>query len=323
MIGVFTPAYEYVDGQLSEFLGSRLADVISEVDGPLRVALVLYFVLYGFAILRGSISEPLMDGAQRAVKLSFIYVVATTAAYSQTVTEPIFTVLPNGLASAIAGADAPSIGHAFDDFLGRGFDLASRTAQSASVTDPGPYLVALLIYAATVITSGLGFGITIISKVALALLIALGPIFIACSVFEATRRFFFGWLAQCINYIVLFVLIITVLQLVLDLVVQQWGAIESQAIPSSGGLLFTAFSILGAVFFLHTPAIASGIAGGRRDGYSGLRRAGGFASGAVSSTASKAAAAVGRSRPSSRSNHGKTGGSIRHSRPRLPASRAA
>ena len=79
---IFAPAYTYIDGQLDTFLGARLSDVIAQVAGPLRIALVLYVMLYGVAILRGSISEPITDFAVRSVKLGFIYVLATTAAYS-------------------------------------------------------------------------------------------------------------------------------------------------------------------------------------------------------------------------------------------------
>ena len=94
---------------------------------------------------------------------------------------------------------------------------------------------------------------------------ALGPIFVACALFDATRRFFFGWLSQAVNYLVLFALIITVFQLILSLVAQQWGNIDSSD-PMAGGLLFVALCLLGAIFFLQTPAIAAGIAGGASAG---------------------------------------------------------
>ena len=66
---IFAPAYTYIDGQLDEFLNTRLSSVMGQVSGPLRLALVLYVILYGIAILRGSISEPLTDFAVRSVRL--------------------------------------------------------------------------------------------------------------------------------------------------------------------------------------------------------------------------------------------------------------
>jgi len=85
------------------------------------------------------------------------------------------------------------------------------------------------------LAAALGFGVVLVAKLALALLVALGPIFIACALFDATRRFFFGWLSQAVNYLVLFALMIVIFQLVLSLVRDQWGSIQG-ADPMIGGL---------------------------------------------------------------------------------------
>ncbi|HEX7887030.1 MAG TPA: type IV secretion system protein, partial [Phenylobacterium sp.] len=262
---IFQPAYAFVDGKLDVFLNERAASVISEVSGPLRVALVLYVLLYGFAILRGSISEPFMDFVIRSVKLAFIYMLATTVAYSTYVTDPLFNVLPDTLARAISGGGVPDVGSAFDQFFSRAAYLAEKITKEASPIDFAPWILAAVVYVIGALAAALGFGVVMIAKVALALLVALGPIFIACALFEASRRFFFGWLSQAVNYLVLFALIITVFQLILSLVSQQWGQIDGQD-PMAGGLLFIALCLLGAIFFLQTPAIAAGIAGGASAG---------------------------------------------------------
>jgi type IV secretion system protein VirB6 len=263
---IFGPAYTYVDGQLSSFLGTGLGNVLAAVRGPLLVALTLYVVLYGYAIFRGAITEPVMDGVVRLVKLCFIYTVATTVAYNDYVTQPLFTDLPNWLAGAISGGPVTSLGSSFDKFLARGFDLATSITDTATIVDPSPYITAGIVIVATVIVTGLGFGIVMIAKVALALLVALGPIFIACLVFDASRQFFFGWLKQGVNYLVLFAIIIVIFEMILALVDVQWGSINSQADPEMGGILFTALCILGGIFFLQTPNIAAGIAGGAATG---------------------------------------------------------
>lgn len=300
---IFAPAYTYIDGQLDTFLGARLSDVIAQVAGPLRIALVLYVMLYGVAILRGSISEPITDFAVRSVKLGFIYVLATTAAYSSWVTQPLFHVLPDTLAQAISGSTATNIGSSFDKLLGYGGALAQKTSDTGNVANIGAYVVAGIIYIVTVLATALGFGVAMIAKVALALLVALGPIFIACALFDATRRYFFGWLSQAVNYLVLFALIITVFEMVLALVQQQWPSIDGQSNAEVAGMLFSALCILGAIFFLQTPAIAAGIAGGASAGLSDFGAAG-------------AALMKGKSAPSSSPAAipapAQTGGSIRH-----------
>ena len=51
----------------------------------------------------------------------------------------------------------------------------------------------------------------------------------------------------------------------LSLVRDQWGSIQGSD-PMIGGLIFIALCLLGAIFFLQTPAIAAGIAGGASAG---------------------------------------------------------
>lgn len=308
---VFTPAYTYIDGQLDTFLNGRLSSVIAQVSGPLRVALVLYVILYGVAILRGSISEPITDLAVRSLKLGFIYMLATTAAYSSWVTQPLFHTLPDTLAQAISGGTATNIGGSFDKFLGYGGELAEKISKNAGV-DIGAQVVAGVIFLVTVIATALGFGVTLIAKVALALLVTTGPIFIACALFSATRRYFFGWLSQGVNYLTLFALIITVFELVLALVQQQWPSIDGQANAEVAGMLFCALCILGAIFFLHTPSIAAGIAGGAAVGIADFATAAaGLASaGRGAPSTAPPPAAAGRSGGSVSPSAARAGGSI-------------
>lgn len=258
---VFSPAYAFIDGKLDEFLNAGASRMLAEVAGPLRVALILYVLLYGFAILRGAIAEPMMDFAVRSVKLALIAMLATTAAYGEWITQPLFHVLPDTLARGISGAAAGDAGAAFDQFFGRAAYLGQKTAKETTPMNWLPLLVSGSVFVIGALAAALGFGITVLSKVALALLVALGPIFIACALFEATRRYFFGWLGQAVNYLVLYALILAIFQLVLTLVSDQWGRIDGQD-PVVGSLIFIALCLLGAIFFLQTPAIAAGIAGG-------------------------------------------------------------
>lgn len=269
---IFAPAYSFIDGKLDTFLDAGASRVIAEVAGPLRLALVLYVLLYGVAILRGAISEPVMDFAARSVKLAIIYLLVTGPAYGDWVTQPLFHALPDTLARAIAGADSGDAGQGFDQFFARAAYLGQKAARETSPMNWVPLVVSGAVFVIGALAAALGFGIVTLAKVALALLIALGPIFIACALFESTRRYFFGWLSQAVNYLVLFGLIIAMFQLVLALVGDRWAAIDGQD-PVVGGLIFIALCLLGAIFFLQTPAIAAGIAGGASLGLADFRNA--------------------------------------------------
>ena len=250
---IFTPAYDYVDGRLEALLAERLGAVLAESAPAIRAALVLYVLLHGFSILRGAIAEPVMEFMVRSLKLAVIAALAGAPAYQDYVTAPLFHILPQTVARAISGGTAPDIGAAFDQFYARAAYLAEDLNETAAI----------------------GFGIVLMAKVALALLIALGPFFVACALFEATRRYFFGWLGQAVNYIILFGLILAVLQLVFGVVADQWPQIEGGD-PVAGGLTFVALCLLAALFFFQTPAIAAGIAGGAHAGLSDFAAATGL-----------------------------------------------
>lgn len=260
---VFSPAYAFIDGRLAALLGDRVGSVMGAVQPVLMTAVVLYVVLYGYAIIRGSIDEPIMDFIVRAIKLVFIVAIATTGAYNQYVTGPLFTDMPNWLASAVTGGAAGNAGAPFDQMLAMGLNTGERISEASSPIDIADHLTALLVIGVALLAAGIGFGIFMIAKVALALLITLGPIFIACLVFEPTRRFFYGWLSQAVNYLVLFALMIVVFQIIVDLVFAHYGGVED---PVMQGYLFMALSFLGVIFFLQVPVMASGIAGGAAAG---------------------------------------------------------
>jgi type IV secretion system protein VirB6 len=287
-VAIFGPAYTFVDGKLDGFLGAGAGRVIAEVSGPLRLALVLYVLLYGIAIVRGAISEPILDFAVRSLKLAAIYFLATSATYADWITQPLFHVLPDTLARAISGTTSGDAGAAFDQFFDRAAYLGDKVAKEGTPLDWTPFLMSGAVFVIGALAAALGFGIALLAKVALALLVSLGPIFIACALFEATRRYFFGWLSQAVNYLVLFALIIAIFQLILALVGSQWSDIDSGD-PMTGALAFVGLCLLGAIFFLQTPAIAAGIAGGASAGLAdfgnaaamGLRGQAPFSSGAT------------------------------------------
>lgn len=260
-VQIFEPVHAFVDARLSGVLVERAGAASAAVAGPLRAALVLYIVLYGYAIFRGAIAEPVVDFSIRSLKLVFIYAIAATPAYSAYVTAPLFSTLPDELAQAVTGGQASSVGAAFDEVLNYGGYLGARNFAAASIADPGPWIVGGVVMICGAVAAALGFGVTLLAKIALALLVALGPIFIALALFEATRRWFFGWLSQGVNYLVLFALALTLAQLTLDLVRSQWSNIEGQH-PVVGGVIFMALCALAGFFFLQLPTLSTGIAGG-------------------------------------------------------------
>lgn len=98
--------FSFVDGQfktpLENFISTGTSNIANWVSGPLTAALTLYVVLYGYLVLRGSVQEPILEFAFRAIKLAIIVMLVRNASDYQTyVTNIFFDTLPKEIAEAL------------------------------------------------------------------------------------------------------------------------------------------------------------------------------------------------------------------------------
>ncbi len=177
---------------------------------------------WGYLQLTGQIEEPFVAGLKRIVMLAVVLGVTLNLWLYNTVIVDTFYKAPAQLAAAVVGAGDPvgtidaiwesggtvagnlwTKGHAFSGF---GFLLAAAVVWC---------LIGLLcVYAMFLIA---------LSNIALAVLLALGPLFIAMLFFDSTRRLFSAWIAQLANYALITILTVMVAALLLQ-VVQSYAA---------------------------------------------------------------------------------------------------
>jgi len=103
-----------------------------------------------------------------------------------------------------------------------------------------------------------------LSGIALAVLLALGPLFITLLLFDATRRFFEAWLAQLTNYALITILTVLVAALLLQ-VVESYAAqtaARGTAIATVDALNMVLVAVLVFLLLRQIMPIASGLAGG-------------------------------------------------------------
>jgi type IV secretion system protein VirB6 len=103
-----------------------------------------------------------------------------------------------------------------------------------------------------------------LSNIALAVLLALGPMFIALLFFDATKRIFSAWIAQLANYALITVLTVMVAALLLQ-VVQSYAAqtaARGSAILTVDALHMVLVAVLVFLILRQVMPIAAGLAGG-------------------------------------------------------------
>lgn len=127
----------------------------------------------------------------------------------------------------------------------------------------GMYFLALIIWGITAAITGYSAFLLILSKAALTVLLALGPVFIILLLFPATQKFFEGWMGQVCNFIILVVLSVALIKIMLSL----FGAFLNLALadPSVNivGTLYVLISgIISILILRQAPQIAMALGGG-------------------------------------------------------------
>src|SRR3546814_152421 len=200
--------FNFLDNQfttpLQNFISSGTSGISAWVTGPLTAALTLYVMLYGFLILRGSVQEPIMDFAFRAMKLAIILMLVRNAGeYQIYVTEVFFETLPKEVSEALNTGGAPSAS-TFDSLLDRGQESANDIwGQSAWLVDPLTSFAGLVVVLVTFVVASIGFVVSLYARVALAIILAIGPLFIALVMFPSPRHFTAACIALAFTFLFL------------------------------------------------------------------------------------------------------------------------
>lgn len=298
--------FSFVDGQfkspLETFISSGTANIATWVSGPLTAALTLYVVLYGYLVLRGSVQEPILEFAFRAMKLAIIVMLVRNASEYQTyVTGLFFETLPKEISEALNSGTAPSAS-TFDSLLDKGQKGAQEIwARASWPVDIVTGIGGMMVIGASFIVAAIGYIVSLYARLALAIVLAIGPIFIALAMFQPTRRFTESWIAQLANFVILQVLVVAIGSLLITCVDTTFTAIESYTDVLMRPIALCAICLAALYVFYQLPGIASALAAGGASltyGYGAARDA---HESTIALAASHSARALGRgARPVSR-----------------------
>ena len=306
---VFTTMFDALNSALGGIVG-KYAAVTAIVAPALRIGIVIYISLLGYAIMRGAVQYPFREYAYRGCQLAFLYF-AVTSLYGAQIGMFALGGLPGQFASALGGAEVGGLGGFYDKLAGSGFVAADtmrtiadnyQRAHTGVFPDIGyAVLSSVMVFAVIVLTivcAAIGFVISAFGLFALALLSVVGPLFVAALLFESTRGYFFAWLGACINYLMLIVF-----ALVLTLFLTQIGDTILTTISENDDIVFVAvkaiaFYLLGFFFFLQIPSLAASLGGGgpalANQFASALAAAGGFVVGRSASGTRATSQAIAR-----------------------------
>lgn len=266
--------YERIFTELSAALSSYVNEVAASVIGaitPVATSLFLiYVMLWGWAMMRGAISEPVTDGISRIVRLALIGGIALNLGRYNAYLSDLLWQSPDAFASHVASgySDEGSNAQYLDKLLGKIFDFGNaywEKAMAPTIPNLGLLAVAIAIYAVGIFATGYAAFLLALAKMALAILLGIGPLFVLFIIFEPTKRLFDAWIGQALNYGFLIVLTAATIKLMLTIIAKYLGdvtvmvsedAYVNQAVPA------ILLCLIAGLMLMQLPSISSALGGG-------------------------------------------------------------
>jgi type IV secretion system protein VirB6 len=217
-VGFFAAFWSWLNGQLATYIGDNTARLAAALEPVVVTLATVYIITWGYLQLTGRVEEPFTTGLRRIVTLAAVLGIALRLWLYNSVVVDTFYRSPAQLAAAMVGATDPV--STVDALWNQGGTVASLLWNRGSVLlgDLGFYIAGAVVWILVGILCVYTMFLIALSSVALAILLAIGPLFIVALLFEHTRRLFAAWVSQLANYALITILTVLVAALLLQIV---------------------------------------------------------------------------------------------------------
>ena len=231
-MGFFAEFNAWLTALLDDYIHQYTVQMATLLEPALVTLGTLYVLIWGFLHIAGRIEEPVLEGLKRIAILALVFGVGLDLWLYDTVIVETFYRAPAALAGNLVGAD--DFVTIVDTILFRGDDVATALLAKAGVFHGNFsfYFAGIAVYVVIVITAVYTMFLLTLSRIALSVLLAIGPLIIPLFLFQSTRRFVEAWFAQLATYAFVAVLAGLVAALMMHLIDQA----AAQAEAAGGGI---------------------------------------------------------------------------------------
>ncbi len=185
-------AVDCIASGVSEQAFNRLFGTEGQLAFALTILLGLYVGFFGISLMLGRSNLSVRALLPKMMTLGLVLTFATSFVAFSTIFYNIFIGGPDQIAGILTGVQGESATAVFAQKLDVVFmaiqQASGDTKDISAFSPPGMmWIGAMLLLLGTV-------GLLVTARIALALLLALGPIFVVLALFEGTRGLFTGWL---------------------------------------------------------------------------------------------------------------------------------
>jgi type IV secretion system protein VirB6 len=230
-VGFFAEFSAWLNALLANYIAANTATLAAALEPALVTLAVVYVMIWGYLQLTGRIEEPITAGVRRIGVLAVVLGVALHLWLYNSIIVDTFFNAPSALAATVVGAFDPV--RIVDQILFSGGDTATLLLQKGGFLHGLSYTIAgCVVYLIVGLTAIYTIFLLSLSRIALSVLLALGPLFIGLLFFETTKRFFEAWIAQLANYALITILTVLLAALMLTLI----ATAANQAAQAGGGI---------------------------------------------------------------------------------------
>jgi type IV secretion system protein VirB6 len=254
-MGFFATFWSWLNGQLTTYISDNTARLASTLEPAVVTLATLYIMGWGYLHLLGKIDEPVVTGLKRIAVVALVLGAGLQLWLYNSVIVDSFYRAPSQLAAAMIDTIWDSGGAVAGNLWNKGGVLTG---------DFGFYLAGAIVWSLIGVLCVYAMFLIALSSVALAVLLALGPLFIAMLFFESTKRLFVAWLMQLANYALITILTVMIAALMLH-IVQSYAeqtAARGTAILTVDALNMVLIAVLVFLVLRQVMPIASGLVGG-------------------------------------------------------------
>lgn len=261
---LFQTFWVWLSARLAAYISVHVAATAAAIEPVAATVATIYVMVWGYLQLRGQVDEPIMTAAVRLLTLVLVFGVGLRLWLYHAVIVDTFFTAPAELAARLIGASDPVA--IVDTIWDRGGTVAGALWDKGSLLsgDFGFYFAAIAVYVLVGFVCVYTMFLIALSRIALAILLAIGPLFIVLTLFSATRHYFDSWLRELANYALVTVLTVLLAAMMLDLVeaYAEQTAARGSAILTVDALNLVLVSALVLLVMRQVLPIAARLAGG-------------------------------------------------------------
>lgn len=274
---IFTHIGTEIEGLLQAFYVAAASSVAGAIGVIAISSVTMYVAIYGGMVVAGKIQQPFEDFAVKAIKIIIVAAVALNAGNYMSYVVGAVQGLEDGMVSAmnVDGGGGATIYASLDGAINKANELMEQMNKEGSdlgITQIGRAIsIALCICVVgigTIIFLFFAGAVTILAKFMLAMLFAVGPLFVLSLMWPSTAGFFDRWLGQCLTAVFTLIFLAVLVNMGVSIFDRLLTSAQVTFANPDGGNYFTTAVLLCGVCLIFAylatqiPSLAGAVGGG-------------------------------------------------------------